>query len=250
MGGIQPDRMATLLMAGDDDGLAARFLYGWPHSVPPQRPGARPDGILPARALRRLHGLSFDRDLESGDLKPLTLQVEPAALDVFDQWRQQHHLESEAAAGLIASSLGKMAGQVLRLALVLELLWWAAGPDDLAEPSQVSARALGAALDLIEGYFKPMLARVLGEAALPLVDRHAAVLGSAIIRRKATQINAREVRREWRLPGLREACALADAIRALEEAGWLLPIGDRDGGTPGRRRSDYAVDPRVHGGSA
>src|SRR5262249_54939107 len=34
IGGIQPDRLATLIFSGDDDGLAARFLYTWPERVP------------------------------------------------------------------------------------------------------------------------------------------------------------------------------------------------------------------------
>ena len=228
--------------------MAARFLLTWPESVKPSRPRNRPDGQLVTRALGRLHKLAFQTDAESGEPRPVTLPVEPAALDVFQEWREQHHAASQSASGLMASSLGKMPGQALRIALVLELMWWAAGPEGTAEPDQVSAAALGAALDLIETYFKPMLTRVLGEAALPLVDRHAAVLARAILSRRAERINARQVRRDWRLPGLREGPAVAAAIGALEEAGWLIPAGGRDGGSAGRQRSDYAVDPRVHGG--
>ncbi len=148
----------------------------------------------------------------------------------------------------MASALGKMPGQALRLALILELLWWAAGPEGVAEPHEVSGKALGSALDLVESYVKPMLVRVLGEAAFPKIDQQAATLARAILERRATSINAREVRRDWRLPGLREAGAVAAAIGALEEANWLKAIGGRDGTSSGRQRSDYAVDPRVHGG--
>src|SRR5258706_12885163 len=157
-------------MSGDDDGMAARFLLTWPESVKPSRPRHRPNSQYVARASSRLHTLAFGTDGESGELRPVTLLVDPAALDVFQEWREQHHASSHSASGLMASSLGKMPGQALRLALVLELLWWAAGPEGIPEPHQVSARALGAALDLIESYFKPMLTRGLGEAALPKVD--------------------------------------------------------------------------------
>ena len=250
VGGIQPDRLATLLMIGDDDGMAARFLYTWPDSVKPSRPRHQPDDRLVARALGRLHRLAFQPEPESGQLRPVALPVDPAALDVFQNWRDQHHGTSQTASGLMASSLGKMPGQALRLALVLELLWWAAGPEGIAEPDQVSATALGSALELIDHYFKPMLTRVLGEAALPQIDRHAAVLARAIQNRRAESINARQVRRDWRLPGLREGPAVTAAIGALEEAGWLVPAGARDGGSAGRQRSDYKVDPRVHGGQS
>jgi len=73
------------------------------------------------------------------------------------------------------------------------------------------------------------------------------VLARAILSRRAERINAREVRRDWRLPGLREGPAVAASIRALEEAGWLIPVGGRDGGSAGRQKLDYSVDPRVHG---
>ena len=250
VGGIQPDRLATLLMNGDDDGMAARFLYTWPDSVRPTRPLNRPDGRLIARALGRLHKLEFQHGPEGGRPQPVTLPVEQTALDVCQVWREQHHAASQSASGLMASSLGKMPGQALRLALVLELLWWAAGPDGTSEPRQVSIKALNAALELIDQYFNPMLARVLGEAAQPQIDRQAAVLARAILSRRAETINARQVRREWRLPGLRESAAVAAAIGALEEAGWLVPAGGRDGGSAGRQRSDFAVDQRVHGSRA
>ena len=65
-----------------------------------------------------------------------------------------------------------------------------------------------------------MLGRVLGEAALPKIDQHAATLARAILERRATSINAREVRRDRRLPGLREAVLLP-----RRSAPWRKPIG-------------------------
>ena len=103
-------------------------------------------------------------------------------------------------------------------------------------------------LPSFENYFKPMLARALGEAALPQDERNAAMFGRAILARKAKQINARDVRRHWRLPGLRDAKDVMAAIGVLEDAGWLSPMGGREGSAPGRQRSDFIVDPRVHGG--
>ena len=185
VGSIQPDRLATLLMNGDDDGMAARFLFTWPESVKPSRPYHQPDDHLVVRAFGRLQKLAFEANTDSGQPQPITLPVARAVLDVFQQWREQHYRACQSATGLMASALGKMPGQALRLGLVLELLWWAAGPEATAEPDQVSAAALGAALDLVESYFKPMLTRVLGEAALPQVDRQAAVLARAIQSRRA-----------------------------------------------------------------
>ena len=38
LGALQPDRLNSMLLSGDDDGLAARPLYAWPDPVPPRRP--------------------------------------------------------------------------------------------------------------------------------------------------------------------------------------------------------------------
>ena len=248
VGGIQPDRLATLLMSGDDDGLGARFLFSWPEIVPPRRPRFRPEGEIVTRAMRRLRSLEFGRDPKTGDSIPVTLPIQADALDAFQDWREQHHASSQGVSGMMASAYGKMAGQALRLAIALELLWWAAGPDGTSEPAQVSGDALGAALDLIESYFRPMLARVLGEAALPAGDRLGATLAREIQRRRVDRLNATQVRREWRLPGLRESAQVMAAVGVLEEARWLKAIGERDGSTLGRKRLDFAVDPRVHRG--
>ena len=35
-GGINPDKLNTMILCSEDDGLAARFLYGWPEPVPPR----------------------------------------------------------------------------------------------------------------------------------------------------------------------------------------------------------------------
>jgi hypothetical protein len=247
LGGIQPERLAALLMAGEDDGLTARFLFTWPEPVAPRRPTVRPDVALLSRALRRLRSLDFLIDAETGNLRHIALPVEADALEEFQAWREHHHDESAGVSGLAASAYGKMPGQVLRLALALDHLWWAA-EETAPRPVAVSRRALGAALDLIEGYFKPMLHRTLGEAALPKPERDAATLGRAILARKPEVVNARIVRREWRMPGLKEARDVNVAIGLLEEAGWLLPVPGRAGETAGRQRNDYSVHPAVYKG--
>ena len=50
-----------------------------------------------------------------------------------------------------------------------------------APPSRISCRAVNAAAALIEDYFKPMAARVYGDAALPEADRLAAVFARWIL---------------------------------------------------------------------
>src|SRR5262249_61041851 len=131
-------------------------------------------------------------ETEPGKPQPVTLPVENVAAEEFHAWRNHHFNDSQHVAGPVASAYGKMPGTAVRLALVLEHLWWAAEPDGTPEPTLVGKRALGAALDLIERYSKPMLLRVAGEAALPERDRDAAVLGGAILQRRPEAIDARE----------------------------------------------------------
>jgi hypothetical protein len=245
LGGIQPDRLSEQVLDAPADGLGARMLYVWPDPIPPRRPTSKIDAQLLIDVLRRLRRLDFHVGTETGELMPATLPVEEGALEEFSAWREEHHEQSQRVAGLVADAYGKMPGQVLRIALVLEHLWWAAEPH-LPPPTMVSDRAMGAAMELIEGYVKPMLRRVAGEAALPKVDRNAVTLARAILDRQPERINAREIRRSWCLPGLREATDVAAAISALVEARWLMR--PQTSGERGRPREDYVVNPRVYAG--
>jgi hypothetical protein len=245
LGGIQPDRLSDQVLDAPADGLGARMLYVWPDPVPPMRPSGDIDTQLLIEALHRLRQLGFHVNPETGEPMPVTISVVEDALEEFCAWRVEHHEQSQRVAGLVADAYGKMPGQVLRIALVLEHVWWAAKPD-APQPTKVSACAMGAAMELIEGYVKPMLRRVAGEAALPKVDRNAATLARAILDRRPERINARDIRRSWRLSGLREASEVIAAIIALTEARWLER--PQTTGGRGRPREDYRVNPRVYRG--
>lgn len=129
----------------------------------------------------------------------------------------------------------------LRLALVSELARWAFEGGD--EPKTIRRATVEAVGDFLESYAIPMAARVYGDAALPVVERNAATLARYIRRHGLKRVNARDVRREYRLPGLRDADAVHHALDALMEAEWLRPDATRKGDTPGRARADYTVNP-------
>jgi hypothetical protein len=241
LGGLTPDKLATALLAGDDDGFAARFLYMWPDPIPPRRPTRPADEQAIAMAFRRLRSLKMGQD-ENGGLCPVVVRLDDAAADAFDEWRQEH--VREPGTGKLASHFGKMPGHVLRLALVMEFLWWSANVDK-PEPKSISREAVVAAAALIEDYFKPMAERTFGDAALPERERLAATLAVWLIRQRPKKINARQVRREARLPGLREASKVNLAIEELVEHGWLSPGPSREGETPGRQKNDYVVNPKL-----
>lgn len=242
VGGIQPDRLCDDLLGGVDDGLVARFLWVWPDKVP----FGRPTGTVDARRLeyiyRALDGITWGR-AENGDLAAITLPLTDQASNLFEKWGKQQEGDADDAGPLYKGTVGKMNGMVLRIALVIEYLRWAdqGGP----EPITVSEISLASAVELAEDYIKPMALRVYGDAALPPVERNAATLARYILKHGTQRLNGGDIRRHWRLPGLKTADAVKDALELLAEADWLRAAPTRQGDSPGRQRSDFLVNPKV-----
>ena len=241
-GGIQPERLASLLLAGDDDGLPARFLMVWPEPIPPRRPNGLVEDDRAYDALRRLHRLEMGVDGEGQPCR-VVVTLAPDAADVFQEWRTEHY-ENQPSSGLFASHYGKLPGIVLRLALVLEFLWWAAEVNT-EPPSTITKRATDAAAGLVSDYFLPMARRAYGDAALPEDERGARTLGRWIVAKGTSTLNASELRRKIKLPGLTKPAAINGALNYLEDAHWIIASPSRQGDTAGRTRSDYSVNPRV-----
>jgi len=145
----------------------------------------------------------------------------------------------------MCSALGKARGHALRLALVLELLWWC-GEDGLAPPPErIGERAFAAAGLLVNDYFVPVAERVYGDAATATLDRDAATLARWIMREHPAEVHVRQLQREIRLPGLRTADAIRAAADRLVEADWLRPPPPAVGFGTGRARGACAINPRL-----
>jgi len=244
LGGIQPDKLASALLSGDDDGMAARFVYFWPDKVDFRRPRQLADKARLEWLLRRLADLPWGVG-ERGEDRPIRLPLEPAAADLFEQWMAAGAASADDAGTLYKSWAGKAGALVLRVALVAEMLAWADG-DAPDAPRMVTADTLGRVIDFADDYAKPMALRVFGDAALRPVDRNAATLAKHIRKAGLTTINARLVRRgPPKLPGLGEPSAMNEALALLVDADWLKPAPSREGGTTGRQSSDYLVNPAV-----
>src|SRR5262249_7136640 len=150
-----------------------------------------------------------------------------------------------AAGGLLRSALGKVRGLLLRLSLVLEMLWWCGSSGAEPAPTEISTKALAAAAILLDRYFLPMAERVYGDAALSEGDRPAATGARWIVEKRPTLINARDIRRKARLPGLSKADQVSAALSVLVEADWIFRAPSSGGISGGRPREDYVVNPRV-----
>ena len=240
LGGIQPDKLASVVLSGDDDGLAARICWAWPRPVPYKRPHKVADPTLWPDCLRRLVQLRFQTS-EAGEDRPRLVPLDEDASAIFAEWRAANAISANDAGPLYKSHVGKLPGIVLRIALLIEYLDWTLTRDE-TEPETVTAVSLIRARDFADQYLKPMAMRVFGDASLPANERNAATLARWIIREKRRTINLRDVRRA-RLPGLDAVDKLQEAVNQLVDADWLTDIGDRQGANPGRRAKDYAVNP-------
>jgi hypothetical protein len=244
VGGIQPDRLASLMMAGDDDGLAARFLYTWPAQQRPKRPR---DGLSVACAeewLGRLRRLPWTPPV------PLLVPFDRAAQTALQEWREEVARMEEGSAGLFLSWLGKLPGFAVRLSLIFAHLAWSEhGRGD--PPGEVTEADMLRALTFLSDYAVPMARRCFGEAGLPEAERDARRLARWLLRRQPipAALNVRELRRMQEGPGIATPDRIKAALEELAGLGWVRAADPNRAGIGGRSRNDWTVNPELAGGA-
>jgi hypothetical protein len=237
IGGIQPDRLASLLISGDDDGLAARFLYAWPAPHRPRRPR---EGLMVGRAdqwLARLRALPWTPP------EPLLVPFTPSAREALQVWREEVAAIEASASGLFLSWLGKLPGFAVRLALIFAHLdWCVEGQGE--PPAEVREQDIARALDFLERYAVPMARRCFGEAALPEAERDGRRLARWLLLQKPvpTTLNVRELRRMANGPGIGTPKRIELALRELAGLGWVREAPSETGGRP---RNDWLTHPKL-----
>jgi hypothetical protein len=240
-GTIQPDRLEEILSA-PDDGMTSRYLWCWPNAKPFEEPQVAADIPAATNRLLRLCNLGMVKNAE-GELLPAYVHLSFAGRAVLADFARDMQTREANASPLYKSSLGKARGQALRLSIVLEYLWWSASPPGTPEPKEISLAAIQAATGLMDAYFLPMGARVLGDATVPQEERNARTLAGWLMEHRPERINVSMIRDEARLHGLRETDAVKKACKFLEDARWLrvAPLA----GNRGRPRGDYLVNPKL-----
>lgn len=244
LGGIQPEKLSECLLKTADDGLVPRFLWAWPEPRRYQRPRNIADLGLLDTIYRTLAGLSV-QSKDDGEIIADVLMLDPEAGTIFEAWICDNDDAIGEAAGLYKGFLGKLRGMVLRLALVAELLAWAKRGG--REPDSIKATTLVTVLEFVDSYAKPSALRVFGDAALPIDQRNAAQLAKLIVKNRWERINARDLLKTGRLSKAEKAADVDAAIELLIDADWLRAAPSRLGGTVGRAKKDYLVNPAVHG---
>ncbi len=248
VGGIQPDRLASLLLNGDDDGLSARFLYCWP--APSADISEPPDGrALPFVLKDRLLRL---RQLPMVNDDPLLLLFTAEAIEALQELRREVKRQEAEAAGLFLSWLGKVPGMAVRLSLIFLYLDWLEQPAGAPEPEAVDLNALARALGFLCDYALPMARRAFGEAALPEAERDARRLARWLLRQSPMPetLNARQLRRMGNGPGIGTAERIEAALHELAELHVVRPAPGRDGGSKGRQRADWMLNPAMQRAAA
>lgn len=238
VGGIQPDRVQEQLLGRADDGFVSRFLMIYPAPVVREWETPVVDMELLKRALARLRTLAPAS--VGGNFEPEVIPLHPDAANVFKDWWVENGAEAEASEGFRAGLLGKAPGVVLRLALILEFMEWAWG--DQPEPASVSRASVANALLLYQDFLLPSALRVIGGVGCDKGEAVAASLLRQIRLRSDNTVNAKDIYRNWGLPGLTKAATVNAALDLLAERGWVRRRRETGFGRPA---NDWAVNAKL-----
>ncbi len=238
IGTIQPDRIADTL-DGQDDGMAARFLYCWPEPVDYvpllDRPVVEDDE--PLELLQRIAAIAATA------AQPRVLTFEIEAVHELDLLLASLAAEAEAIGGLEGGWLGKAKGSVARLAVVLMLMHWSED-DNAAVPRSIGRAAARSAVALWRDYFRPHASAVFNQAGRADRDRLARRVLRWIQTTGTTEVSRENVRREA-LAHAVDAEGADKVIARLEAGGVLRLVPMAKGrGRPARR---WCVNPAVAG---
>lgn len=238
LGGTQPDKLDSLLLHSDDDGLLARFLTVYPAQVPLRRPTATLDTCVAQQAMERLRALEPVVD-ENGEKRPFFLHLDEQAQDALQAFREQCREWEAEASGLMKSHIGKMPGMAVRVATVLALLDYAI--DAAPAPHSIAASHLGRACHYVGEHLRKHAHRAYGAASMPAEVRAASRIGEIIKAERLTQISTREIQRRG-LVGLQSSKEVGPAFAVLQDAGWIALLKQSG---PGRPTKAYAVNPHL-----
>ncbi len=241
LGGIQPDKLKSLLFKSDDDGLLARFLPVWPHPAPITRPTSGSDDGFLSAALERLIALKMHAN-DDGTLRPWYVPFSEDAANLFQEYRETVRSWEAGAEGLLLSFTGKLPGLAVRLSLILAFLDYAADGGD--QPSAIGVKHFGRAAHFVEAYVLPMARRAYADASIPKEERAARKLVFIIREMRLERFTSGEILAMERA-GLSTKADLDPALNALEEANVIRKVTGPTGPKGGRPMRLYVVNPAL-----
>lgn len=238
IGGTQPDRLDSLLVKGDDDGLLARFLVVFPDPVPISRPTSAIDTARLRDAFNRLKSLTPAID-EKGKDCPVKVGFDEAALTRLQAFRLMCRDWEGQAQACYKSHLGKLPGLVARISCVLAHLDWAANPFATA-PSQIDAKTVERAVCLVGDHLRLHAFRAYGALQDAPEVRSARKLAKVIADEALGRVSVREIQRR-KLADLGKAQEIITALGVLERFDWVRAVIETTGGRPSKF---WIVNPR------
>ena len=239
LGNAQPKTLTKHIQSPENTGFTARWLYVYPAPVDGYR-AAPAVSLVPATAkLRKLWNL-----MEGCD-QPVEIPLGAPAVAKFERWvDEKRQAAAEDHGGVWGQWLGKQGGMALRLALVIEHLWWAGNARaETAPPTRISVPALNAAMQFIDLYSAPMAALTLGDAIRPPSEQNALHLVQIVTERKLSSFNARALGRAAGAGPLSDPKIMDQACAVLAEASLIRHVKERADGRPGRPPLLYKVNP-------
>ncbi len=242
-GTIQPQRLIDTVLSDRGDGFLARFLWVYPELKPAAIPQniALPENVL--AAFKNLDSL-LDPYADNAEKQKKCLPLSIEAQQIFNTWYLAHLNKSQQEESILKYFLGKGQGYVLRLALLLELLWWA--DSEYPEPTEVSFEAIQMAIELYDTYLTPMCERVYNMYYSPTENIEARALAKWIIENKPQSFILRDVYNNGNVANLRRKEQAETAANRLIDLNWLSCKSSRAGNTAGRSRKTYYVNPEVY----
>lgn len=254
-GGFQPDKLDRAF-AGDDDGMYARMLYGWPEE-PPYRPLTNDASFVDAQLLEATTRLINLPAGEGTHVEPKYLDLAVDARTAFEAFRKTTHERRAQLEGRERQWCAKGSSHVLRLAGTLAYIDWSmrgggdpayAFKDDpqfhrllrnAEEPSEIDGACMRRAIDLWHGYFWPHAQACLRQMGLSEQHR----LERRVLRwlkiEKLAEVSREEVRRDA-LARKFEAERVQVILDRLVAVGWLR---ERQQATAGRTARRWQVNP-------
>ena len=148
-GGFQPDKLARAFQ-GDDDGMYARFLFGWP-TEPAHMPLSNEVTEIEPEILNALTRIVDLPASEDDVFAPRTVELSAEGVSIFETFRSFLAQAKPELDGREREWAAKGGTHVLRLAATLTYLDWTmvGGP----EPQFIEAQFIKAAVRLWRDYF-------------------------------------------------------------------------------------------------
>lgn len=236
LGSIEPEAVALQMQRGGD-GLAARFLYAWPHPTAycplDQRLQPASDEVLPS--LRRL--------LQLGLRGRHLLFLDPPATAAFDAFLARLHGEVRRGEGLEAAWLGKGPGTVACLAGLFALMSWSV-THEAEPPSDIGREAVDRAVSLWSDYYRPHALAFLQRAVPTDIECRARRVVHWLRAGSLPTVSKTDVRRT--ALGQTVSAKETDLVLArLVEAGVLRALDSKDPGRRGRPQLRWRVNPSL-----